>query len=524
VSDNSQHSPTPDSAPDGGAGALDRRLSVVSNRLPVVLKRRDDGTWSLKPGSGGLVTALAPVLSHRGGRWIGWPGQAVKSGGSWEEVLDSGFRERGYELIPVVLSEEEVEGFYYGFSNSVLWPLFHDLTALCDFNPEYWYAYLDVNEIFAQRVVESTGPNDFVWVQDYQLIHVAELVREREERHSGMRTLGFFLHIPFPPLDVFQRLPWRGQILAALLAYDLIGFQTPRDLRNFRSCVEHLLPNVNIQEGPGVLSLKVNGHSPKAGAFPIGIDYAEFHDTAASDKTEQRARELRARLGDHHIILGVDRQDYTKGLPERLRAFENALERYPEMREKVILVQIVVPSRQHVTEYKELKSDLDRLVGRINGRFSSAGWTPVQYHFRGIPRRDLVALYRMARVGFVTSIKDGMNLVSKEFCACQVDRDGVLVLSEFAGAAAQLEDGALLVNPHDVEGTADALYKALEMPADERRQRMERLQEVIEEQDIFWWVERFLSVALDLGGDFDHLVAPRDFVPHIDTGESWVDL
>lgn len=495
-----------------------RRLIVVSNRLPVVLERTRDG-WDLKPGSGGLVTALAPVLSHRGGLWIGWPGLAVEPGGAWEDLLEEGFREQGYDLVPVVLTEEEVEGFYYGFANSVVWPLFHDQTASCNFDPAFWYAYLAVNRTFADVVVENTTEDDFVWVQDYQLIHAAEFMRNGDAR----RHIGFFLHIPFPPLDVFLRLPWRGQILAALLAYDLIGLQTPRDLRNFRSCMEHLLPEVEVrEESPGLVSMQVKGRQVHAGAFPIGIDYDDFHDTAAEEATEERMAELREQLGQHQVVLGVDRLDYTKGLPERLLAFENALERHRSLRESVILVQVVVPSRENVPEYQALKSRLDGLVGRINGRFSTAGWAPVHYHYRGIPRRDLLALYRMARVGFVTSIKDGMNLVSKEYCACQVDRDGVLILSEFAGAAAQLKGGAILVNPHDVEGTADALAEALDMAPEERRRRLETMQEVLAEQDIFWWVRRFLNVALK--GEAEDLVPPRDFMPRLETGKAWAGV
>jgi len=504
--------------PDPESRAKSRRLVVVSNRLPVVLRRGDEG-WELEAGSGGLVTALAPVLSHRGGKWIGWPGRPVEPGGTWQTVLSEGFRERGYELVPVVLTAEEVDGFYYGFSNSVLWPLFHDMTGSCDFEPAFWYAYLEVNRKFADRVVEATAADDFVWVQDYQLIHVAELARDK----AADRRLGFFLHIPFPPLDVFVKLPWRGQILAALLAYDLIGLQTPRDLRNFLSCVGNLLPEIEVtEEGGGIARLSLGDREVQAGAFPIGIDYRDFHDLAAEPDTERRVRELRARIGDHRIVLGVDRLDYTKGLPERLLAFRDALERHRELRERAILVQVVVPSRENVPQYQALKARLDGLVGEINGKFSTAGWAPVHYHYRSIPRRDLVALYRMARVGFVTSIKDGMNLVSKEFCACQVDKDGVLVLSEFAGAAAQLAEGALLVNPHDVEGMADALKRALEMGEDERRRRMEAMQAVLAEQDIYWWVDRYLSVAL--GSGLESLVAPRDFVPVLDTEESWVDV
>jgi len=497
------------------------RLIVVSNRLPVALTGSEEDGWQLKPGSGGLVTALAPVLSHRGGLWIGWPGQAVEPGGAWEEVLHEGFREQGYDLAPVLLTEAEVDGFYYGFSNSVLWPLFHDLATACDFDPSFWYAYLDVNRKFAAAVIEQSAAGDFVWVQDYQLIHAAEYVRESRED----RRLGFFLHIPFPPPDIFQRLPWRGQVLAALLAYDLVGFQTLRDLRNFLACADRWLPEVEIEEGDGgsVATLAIGDRRLQAGAFPIGIDYRDFHSMATDNDTERRMNELRARLGNRRIVLGVDRLDYTKGLPERLLAFENALERYPDLHEQVVLVQLVVPSRENVPEYQELKSELDELVGRINGRYSTTGWAPVHYLYRSLPRQDLVALYRLAQVGFVTSLKDGMNLVAKEYCACQTDdAPGALVLSEFAGAAAQLADGALVVNPHHVEQTADVLHQALELPADERRRRMAAMRQVIADQDIFWWVERFLRVALGEGSEMVETL--RDYVPRLDTAGSWADV
>ncbi|HEX2253839.1 MAG TPA: trehalose-6-phosphate synthase [Thermoanaerobaculia bacterium] len=496
-----------------------RRLIVVSNRLPVVLQKLPEGEWKLKPGSGGLVSALAPVLSHRGGLWIGWPGLAVEPGGPWEKVLEEGFRERGYDLVPVVLTDDEVQGFYYGFSNSVLWPLFHDMASSCDFDPAFWYSYLQVNRKFGQQVVEHTRPDDFIWIQDYQLINVAEAVREQRED----RRLGFFLHIPFPPLDIFLKMPWRGQILAALLAYDLIGFQTPRDLRNFLSCLSQLLPDIErIEEQPGLVKLRVGDREVQAGAFPIGIDAKDFSDFAQEPETDRRLEDLRGKIGPWEVVLGVDRLDYTKGLPERFLAFADALERYPDLRERVILLQQVVPSRENVPEYQALKARLDGMVGEINGRFSTAGWMPIHYHYRSLPRRDLVCLYRMSRVGFVTSIKDGMNLVSKEYCACQVDCTGALVLSEFAGAAAQLESGALLVNPHDIEGMADALHRAVELGEDERRRRMEAMRQVIFEQDIFWWVDRFLSVALDTR--LADLTPPPDYTPEIETGDSWVDV
>ncbi len=474
--------------------------------------------WSLKPGSGGLVSALAPVLSHRGGLWIGWPGLPLDQRGEWETVLSEGYRERGYDLVPVLLSEDEVKGFYEGFSNAILWPLFHDFAARCDFDPEYWYSYREVNRKFADCVVRHAQAEDFVWVQDYQLIHVAEFMRETAESLK----IGFFLHIPFPPLDVFLRLPWRSQILGAMLAYDLLGFQTPRDTRNFLACIQHLLPEAEVREGRSVVEVKVGDRMMRVGSFPIGIDFKSYEETAVSEDVIQRVEELRGRIGNFQLIVGIDRLDYTKGLPERLDAFRNALERYPELREKALFFQIVVPSREGVAEYQTLKADIERQVGEINGEFSMAGWVPVQYHYKSLPRRDLVALYRMARVGFVTSLKDGMNLVAKEFCACQVDFNGVLVLSEFAGAASQLQNGALLINPHDIEGTADALKTAFDMPEEERRERMEAMRDVLRRQDIFWWVDYYLKAAL--GTVPDDFRVPKEYVPPMDLQESWIDL
>ena len=477
-----------------------------------MLERKSSG-WGLKPGSGGLVTALAPVLSHRGGLWIGWPGMPLERGGAWEGVLEAGYRERGYELVPVLLSEEEVKGFYEGFANAILWPLFHDLLGQCNFDPSFWYAYLKVNEKFADCVLHHSRERDFVWVQDYQLIHAAEFIRRRQEE----ARVGFFLHIPFPPLDILLKLPWRGQILKALLAYDLLGFQTPRDSRNFLACIENLLPEASIDEKGPITEVRLGSRTVKVGAFPIGIDFKSFEEAARSEDVARRMVELRGRMGPAQLIVGVDRLDYTKGLPERLRAFRNALQRHPELREQAILFQVVVPSREGVPEYQSLKAEIEQLVGEINGEFSSAGWVPVHYHYKSLAKRDLLSLYRMARVCFVTSVKDGMNLVAKEFCAAQVDGCGVLVLSEFAGAAAQLREGALLVNPNDIEGMADALKTAFEMGEEERRRRMEGMRAIVRERDIFWWVDYYLQAAL--GTVPDDFRALKEYFPPIEIEE-----
>ena len=491
---------------------------MVSNRLPIVLEKRDEG-WALKSGSGGLVSALAPVLSHRGGLWIGWPGLALPKQGSWQELIAEGFRERGYDLKPVLLTEEEVKGFYEGFSNAIIWPLFHDLTGRCDFQPSYWYTYLDVNRKFADVVIEHSQRDDFIWVQDYQLVHVAQFLRERHAK----RRIGFFLHIPFPPPDIFMKLPWRGQILNAFLAYDLLGFQTQRDRRNFLSCVEHLLEDAAIHKERDLATVYTGSRITRVGTFPIGIDYRSYEESARSDEVTSRVDELHQRIGPFEVVLGVDRLDYTKGLPERLQAFRNALHRFPELRERAVLMQILVPSREAVAAYQSLKAEIDQLVGEINGEFSTAGWVPVHYHYKSLIRRDLVALYRMARAGFVTSLKDGMNLVAKEFVACQVDARGALILSEFCGAAAQLKNGALLVNPHDIEGMADALASAFRMESAERQRRMRSMQEIVRKQDIFWWVDCYLKAALGSVPE-DFRATKEEYVPPIGADETWVGV
>ncbi|HEX6199752.1 MAG TPA: alpha,alpha-trehalose-phosphate synthase (UDP-forming) [Thermoanaerobaculia bacterium] len=488
------------------------RMIIVSNRLPIVLQKTADG-WEVHQGAGGLVQAVAPILKEKGGIWIGWPGVSGEDEG-WREVAREAVAKTGYELQPVPLSKEEVEQFYLGFSNSVLWPLFHDFLDACDFDPAYWRTYREVNRKFADVVVEHTRPGDFVWVQDYQLIHVGQFIREARQDCR----VGFFLHTPFPPLDVFIKLPWRASILRGLVSYDVVGFQTVRDRRNFLTCVQKLLPDVRIK-GRGSLvevdlRLRDRKRSLSVASFPVGIPYEAFARAAAAEEVTERIGSLREQIGGARLVLGVDRQDYTKGIPQRLQALRTALERFPEIREKVVFFQISVPSREGVSEYQDLKVEIEQMVGEINGRFATVGWTPVHYYYRSVPQRTLIALYRLADVAFVTPLKDGMNLVAKEYCACQTEQDGVLVLSEFAGAAAQLQSGALLVNPYDVEGVADALKEALEMPLEERRERMRRMQNRIRRQDVFWWAERYLSAAF--GEPLKSFRGEREYLPHID--------
>ena len=471
--------------------AEQKRLVVVSNRLPVVLES-EDGGWAARPGAGGLVTALSPVLGHRGGLWVGWPGiTSEQAGGNWRRKIVQAFRKAGYDLVPVLLDQAQLEAFYGGFSNQVLWPLFHDLLETCRFKPAYWTGYLEVNELFAEEVRRRRRRGDLIWVQDYQLIHVAHFLRQRRMDNK----LAFFLHIPFPQPDVFKRLPWRRQVVQALLDYDLIGFQTLRDRNNFIRCARELVPDARISSKGAVAKGRLDGREMSIGAFPISIDYRKFSSDAQRAPVMSELERLRRQVGDQRVVLGLDRLDYTKGLAERLRGFRTLLDRHPEWQGKVTLLQVVVPSRESVQRYRELKAEVERLIGQINGRFASAGWIPVNYQFRSLDRPELLAHYRVSDVLLVTSLKDGMNLVAKEYCACRHDNDGVLVLSEFAGAASQLGRHALLVNPFDSQGVGDTLHRALEMGEQERRQRMVRLRAAIRRRDIFWWVRRFLEAA-----------------------------
>jgi trehalose 6-phosphate synthase/phosphatase len=467
------------------------QLTVVSNRLPFVLSRADDGTWAVEPGSGGLVAALRPVLRNRGGRWIGWSGVTDEEGPDPGIFRDS-LGNYGYELVPVALNAAERDEFYYGFSNEVIWPLFHDLPSLCRFEPSYWIAYQAVNRRFAETAAKLIRNDDFLWVHDYHLLTCGQELRE-----LGVRSrVAFFLHIPFPALDLFLTLPWRYQILRALLQYDLIGLQTVRDRRNFLQCVRLMLKDAEIAGRGDVRTVNLDGREIRVGSFPISIDVRDLERRAAETEVREAARGLRAAQPGRKMVLGVDRLDYTKGIPQKLEAFRSLLRRFPEWHRRVTLFQIVVPSREDIPRYQNQKIVIERLVGEINGQFTRSGWVPIHYIYRSLELPRLLAYYQAADVALVTPLKDGMNLVAKEYCAARVDEAGVLLLSEFAGAAPQLQRGAFLVNPFDSEGVADALGRALALPAEEQHARMHRLRRAIRENDIYRWLDEFLEAAV----------------------------
>lgn len=471
------------------------RLVVVSNRLPLSLSWGEQG-WETRVSAGGLVTALGPVLRDRGGLWIGWTGTTRQDLDLkvLKRVLGPESRQMGYRLIPVLLNKEEIDNYYYGFSNEVIWPLFHDLQTICRFDPAYWHSYNSVNDTFAKVVARHSREEDFLWINDYHLIPLARSIKER----GFKRRCFFFLHITFPPKDIFLKLPWRERLLRDLMEFEMVGFQTVRDRRNFIDCLRVFDHQAHVTgKGPVLVTVQAFGTRTRVAALPISIDFKEFARTAGTFKAEEKVAEYRYNFNCEHIMLGVDRLDYTKGIPEKLLAFRTALERYPDLRETVSLVQLIVPSRQDVPAYQRLKNEIEMLISQINGEFTTPGWTPVIYKHSAVPRDELVALYRAADIGFVTSLKDGMNLVSKEYCACHINNDGVLILSEFAGSAMQLGRNAILVNPHDREGTAEAVYKAVTMTEKEKYNRMAAMRRSIRKRDVFWWVNNFLRASMN---------------------------
>lgn len=471
------------------------RIVVVSEQLPVVLTREEGTRWRAAPARGALISALSPVLRDRRGVWIGWPGVTVEELPGIRRVVTGAIQEGGYSLRPVALtSRDRVAGSR--FCGEVLWPLFHGLPSECNFDRGLWQAFRRVNRKYARaaaKAVALSGGSDLIWVQDYHLINVA-----LEMRRFGVQApMAFFLHLPFPSPDLFLTLPWRDQLLGALLAYDRIGFQTTTDLANFLACVRTLMPWAQLfRSGEGLWSVEAGNRGTEMGVFPIGIDFDEVAAGAGQPEVAERAAALRAGHRGQRLILGVDRLDRSKGILEKLRAFAELLARRPELREKVALVQVVVPAREELPRHVVLRSEIERLVGEINGHFGAPGWVPVHYVHRWLEPAELHAWYRAADVLAVTPLRAGMELVAKEYCAARSGGGGALVLSEFAGAAAQLANGALLVNPYNVEATARALYRALRMKAAERMARMDALRAEVRRHDVFWWADGFLAAAL----------------------------
>ncbi|MDF2968963.1 MAG: trehalose-phosphate synthase [Nocardioidaceae bacterium] len=451
-------------------------LVVVANRLPVDRTVDDAGTTHWQTSPGGLVTALEPVMRKNAGAWIGWHGA--------DDDVDP-FEHEGLSLVPVPLSVQEVEEYYEGFSNSTLWPLYHDVIAAPKFHREWWDAYVAVNRRFADRAVEVAAEGAVVWIQDYQLQLVPQMLREQR---PDLR-IGFFLHIPFPPAELFNQIPWRRQLLEGLLGADLVGFQLPGAATNF---VRLIRSRVGHRTTRNTIHLP-DGRNVDTRAFPISIDSAGLEEMAREPETQQRAREIRDNLGNPKtLLLGVDRLDYTKGITQRLRAFGELVADGAVDADEVMFVQVATPSRERVEQYRVLRDDIDRLVGRVNGDLGHIGRQPITYLHTSYPRTEMAALFRAADVMVVTPLRDGMNLVAKEYVACKYDDKGALVLSEFAGASAELKQ-AFHVNPYDINGLKSTLLAAMRADSRDLSRRMRAMRRQVSEHDIAKWASDFLS-------------------------------
>src|SRR6476620_3248596 len=460
--------------------------------MPVDRVVDDDGevTWRRSPG--GLVSALEPVMRANNGAWIGWPGDT----GSDIEP----FEDDGLTLVPVTMSEQEHNEFYEGFSNATLWPLYHDLVAKPSFHREWWESYVTVNQRFAGAAAEVAAKNAVVWVQDYQLQLVPAMLRELR---PDLR-IGFYLHIPFPPAELFSQLPWRRQILEGLLGADLVGFQLPGAAQHFVRLVRQRVGHKTHRDSVYL----PDGRVVQAQAFPISIDAEGFEELARSEPVEARAAEIRDELGNPtKVFLGIDRLDYTKGIYARLRAFSELIAEGDLSVEDAGFVQVSTPSRERVDQYRILRDDIDRLVGRINGDLGRIGRPAISYLHSSFPREEMAALYRAADVMVVTPFRDGMNLVAKEYVACRYDSDGALVLSEFAGASNELRQ-AYLVNPHDINGLKDRIMQAVHDTPRNKGRRMRAMRRTVEIHDIDRWASTFLRDMAAARPSHDKTVRP----------------
>ena len=459
------------------------KIILVSNRLSTSVKIDEDGSTRFSESMGGLATGLASMHEKENSVWVGWSG--VPEDDLTEEqssYIDQRLRE-DYKSRPVPLTNEELESFYYGFCNDTIWPLFHYFPTFAQYTNETWQAYRAANEKYFRKVMEVAEDGDIIWVHDYQLMLLPHLLKEELPDSK----IGFFLHIPFPSYEVFRLMPWREEILRGLLGADLVGFHTYDYARHFLSSIRRIL---GAEHSMG--NVKFNNRMVKVDAFPMGIDYEKYSSASSQPEIQDEIEKVRYEIGNRRLILSVDRLDYSKGIPLRIKAFHNFLENHPEYHERVQLILIAAPSRMHVPHYIELKREIDELVSTTNGAFGTIGWNPIQYFFRAVPFPKLTAIYTQADVLLVTPLRDGMNLISKEYLAARGDRKGVLILSETAGSARELGE-AISVNPNNIDEIAGAIKAALEMPVSEQQEKSDRMHRRLKRYDIHYWAQDFME-------------------------------
>ncbi len=458
------------------------RLIIVSNRLPLSVVKKGS-TIRFQPSVGGLATGVRPLLENTyKGLWVGWPGIAQERiNANEKKAITNQLKESNY--FPVFLSQTAIDNYYSGFSNRTIWPLFHYFTQYAVYEKNSWKSYYQVNKLFCNTLSHVIENGDTVWIHDYHLMLLPHMLRKK---YSDL-TIGFFLHIPFPSFEVFRLLPWRNEILEGLLGADLIGFHTFDYARHFLSSIRNRL---GYEHTFG--QIKVDNRIVKVDSFPMGIDYDRFAHAIDDVQVKREIRKTAKKIGDGKIILSVDRMDYTKGILQRLYSFDRFLETYPEYITKVTLILVAVPSRTKVEQYKQLKKDVDELVGRINGKYSAVGWAPVVYLYNFLQFYALSALYVLSDVALVTPVRDGMNLIAKEYIATKTDGKGVLILSEMAGAAMEMNE-SLIVNPNDMEQVVKSMYQALKMPEKEQIRRNRTMQERLKRYNVEKWADDFMK-------------------------------
>jgi trehalose 6-phosphate synthase len=466
-----------------------RRLVICSNREPYTVEKRGKD-YEFEGTKGGLASALTPIMRSAHGLWVSWGGSSQDAKEALPERQTVPAEEPKFTQERVFLTEEQVNDFYYGFSNQALWPLCHYFLGRCHFVDQHWKAYQEVNELYAEKIANLANPDeDIIWLQDYHMALVGRMLRERKPD----LTTGLFWHIPFPAPDFFVFLPWGSQILDGLLGNDVIAFHTPGHCVNFGRSAERL---IGCEWDEANLRIKHKGRTVRLLPRGIGVNFDYFNALGSSDEVRARAKEIKEEVGVEKLVLGVDRLDYSKGIKERLLAIERLLENHPEHIGKVSILQIAVPSRTDITEYEEMVASVNYEVGRINGRFSREGWVPIHYYFYGFPQEELAAYYVAADVALITPIVDGMNLVAKEFVAARADRDGVLILSEFAGTALEFSEMAAGVNPFNVSQTSEALHSALTMEKSDRQHVMDHMRERVQRHDLGWWVAENINAIV----------------------------
>jgi trehalose 6-phosphate synthase/phosphatase len=459
-----------------------KRIFIVSNRLPLKLIEKD-GKFAYKSSEGGLATGLGSIYKKNNNVWIGWPGSLVPAERQAEVIQ----RLEKDNLYPVFLDQDEIDNYYEGFSNETLWPLFHYFPSYTNYNPEHWESYKKVNEKFAEAILQFAGPEDIVWVHDYQLMLVPGLVRRRIPSIS----IGYFNHIPFPSYEIFRLLPWRSEILSGVLGADVVGFHTYDDVRHFLSAGMRI-----INTSTSANEITMDNRRIVVDAFPISIDFEKYNSLTQEPATKEQELKVKKKSGDNLVIISIDRLDYSKGIINRLQAFDLLLQRHPELAGKIQYIHVIVPSRDNVPKYQELKREMDRLIGDINGRYSMLDWQPISHFYRSLSINLLSAIYKSADIALVTPLRDGMNLVSKEYVASKPDCKGVLILSEMAGAARELSD-AIFINPTDIWEFAEKIYEAINMTEAEKLHRISNLRKTVSKFDIHNWVKNFVQRLMD---------------------------